>query len=109
MHLFLVGVLRTVISEQFCLFHVSRIVAKMGGLDWWSSLRKWVAGGVAKMLSSWLRWPVPKPKLPLSFCRTGSKLPTFAGGGAVLAFFWTSAPRLVVEERRLQCLTTGFG
>ena len=34
-----------------------------GGLDWWSSLRKWASGGVAQLQSSWLRWPMPKPRL----------------------------------------------
>ena len=26
------------------------------------------------------RWPMPRPRLPVSFCRTGSKLLTYAGG-----------------------------
>ena len=60
-----------------------------------------------------IRWPMPRPRLLLSFCRTGSKLPTFAGGVQCSHArradhsqlpCWTSAPYLVGEETRLHCM-----
>ena len=92
---------------------IPNCLEREGGLDWWSSLRKWVAGGVKKRQSSWLRWPMPRHKLPFSFCRTVSKLPTFAGGVQCSHVrrpersqlpCWTSATWLVGVETRLQCM-----
>ena len=83
------------------------------GLVWWSSRRKWAAGGEAKLQSSWLLWQTPKPSVAHSSCKTGCKSRTFASGAQFslvlrpvrsLRPYWTDDPWQVGAGTFRQCM-----